>query len=93
MRDTKEDRGSLLQVPVHTIFAVHELNEISSLDLEDTLLNGQEGDIEGSSTKIENEDMSDGRRVVEEGWAVGGPLTEGWRATSSIKHSASENVT
>jgi len=56
--------------------------ECVTLDLEDTLLNGQEGDIEGSSAEIENQDMSDGRRVVEEGWAVGGPLAEGWRATS-----------
>ena len=29
----------------------------SGLDLEDTLLDGQEGHIEGSSTKIEDEDV------------------------------------
>jgi len=31
---------------------------VGGLDLEDTFLNGKEGNIESSTTKIENEDVS-----------------------------------
>ena len=45
----------------------------SGLDLEYTLLNGQEGDIEGSSTEIEYEDIP----------LTGGPPVESVRGDSS----------
>ena len=38
----------------------------SSLDLENTLLNRQEGNIEGSSTKIEDEDVALARNLLVE---------------------------
>jgi hypothetical protein len=36
----------------------------SGLDLEDTLLNGQQGHIEGTATKIENEDIARKKSVA-----------------------------